>query len=156
MAGSPRPHGLGLFYWRARTKMNPDQKRHLAATLCLMEKDLVQQERLLRSRGEKGVLYEVVDTLRDGQHQKILAQVTKLLKCIALVKDQFSLEVEQTNLQKMLVGELTMLSVWLQETKTKKLRGYGTVDEELQHRLDPLLEEMSDQIGKTLKTLAGA
>src|SRR5713226_4851626 len=98
MAGSPRPHGLGLFYWRARTKMNPDQKRHLAATLCLMEKDLVQQERLLRSRGEKGVLYEVVDTLRDGQHQKILSQIAKLRQCIVLAKDRFGLEVERTNL----------------------------------------------------------
>ena len=156
MAGSPRPHGLGLFYWRARKKMNPDQKRHLAATLCLMEKDLLREEQLLRSRGEKGILYEIVDTLRDGQHQKILAQVAKLLKCIALIKDQFSLEVEQTNLQKMLVGELTMLSVWLQETKTKKLRGYGTVDEELQHSLDPLIEAMTGLIDKTLKTLAGA
>ena len=44
----------------------------------------------------------------------------------------------------------------MQETKIKKLKGYGTVDEGLEHSLDPLLEEMTDLINKTLKTLTEA
>lgn len=133
--------------------MNPDQKRHLAVTLCLMEKDLLRKEQLLRSQGEKGILYEIVDSLHEEQHQQILAQVAKLRACIALVKDQFSLEVERTNLRKMLIGELAMFSVWLQDTKTKKLKGYGVIDEGLEQSLDPILEEMANQIDQTLKTL---
>ena len=136
--------------------MNPDQKRHLATTLCLMEKELLREEQLLRSHGEKGILYEIVDPLPEGQHQKLLALIAKLWQCLVQAKCRFSLEVEQTSLHRMLVGELTMLWVWLQDTKTKKLRGYGAVDEELQRRLDPLLEEMEGLIDDALKTLAEA
>jgi hypothetical protein len=136
--------------------MNLDQKRHLAATLCLMEKDLLREEQLLRSHGEKGILYEIVDPLPEGQHQKLLALIATLRQCFIQAKCRFGLEVEKTSLHRMLVGELTMLWVWLQDTKTKKLRGYGAVDEELQRRLDPLLEEMEGLIDDALKTLAEA
>lgn len=136
--------------------MNPDQKRHLATTLCLMEKDLAQQERLLQSRGEKGVLYEVVDPLSEGQHYKIRACIVKLRECLTQVRDRFDLEVDQINLRKMVAGELAMFSVWLQETETKRLRDYGTVDEGLEYSLDPLLEEMVALIDEALKTLAEA
>lgn len=114
----------------------------------------MQEEKLLRSRGDKGVLYEIVDTLRDGQHQEILAQVAKLRGCIVLAKERFGLEEEQTNLQQVLGGEFNILWVWLQETKAKKLSGYGAVDEGLERCLDPLLEEMAGLIDKALKTLA--
>jgi hypothetical protein len=136
--------------------MNPDQKRHLAVTLCLMEKDLLREEQLLRSHGEKGTLYEIVDPLPEGQHQKLLALIAKLRQCLAQAKCRFSLEIEQTILHRMLVGEFTMLWVRLRDTKTKKLRGYGAVDEELPHRLDPLLEEMEGLIDDALKILAEA
>jgi hypothetical protein len=52
--------------------MNPDQKRHLAATLSLIEKDLRREEQLLQTRGEKGILYEILDTLHEEQRQKAL------------------------------------------------------------------------------------
>ncbi|HEV8714163.1 MAG TPA: hypothetical protein VGX03_15215 [Candidatus Binatia bacterium] len=136
--------------------MNRDQKRNLAATLCLIEKDLVQEERLLRSRGEKGVLYEIVDPLSAGQQHKILICIAKLRECLAQVRDQFDLEVDQINLRRIVAGELAMFSVWLQESKTKRLRGYGAVDEGLEQSLDPLLEEMAALIDETLKTLAEA
>ncbi|MBI3301281.1 MAG: hypothetical protein HYZ72_04285 [Deltaproteobacteria bacterium] len=110
----------------------------------------------MRSRGEKGILYEIVDTLREGQHQEILAQAAKLRECIALAKARFGLEGEQTNLRQRLGGEFNILWVWLQETKTKKLSGYGAVDEGLERCLDPLLEEMTGLIDKALKTLAEA
>jgi hypothetical protein len=122
----------------------------------LIEKDLVQEERLLRSRGEKGVLYEIVDPLSAGQQHKILVFIAKLRECLVQVRDRFDLEVDQINLRKMVTGELAMFSVWLQEIKTKRLRGYGAVDEGLEHSLDPLLEEMAALIDETLKTLAEA
>jgi len=136
--------------------VNQDQKRNLVATLCLIEKDLAQEERLLQSRGEKGVLYEVVDPLSARQHYKIRACIVKLRECLAQVRDRFDLEVDQINLRRIVAGELAMFSVWLQEAKTKRLKGYGAVDEGLEYSLDPLLEEMVALIDEALKTLAEA
>jgi hypothetical protein len=100
-------------------------------------------------------LYEIDNTLSDEQREEILAQITTLREYIALTKDRFGLEGEHIDLRKMLVGELTMFWVWLQETTTTKLRGYGAVDEKLQYCLDPLLHERTNRIDTALKTLAG-
>lgn len=135
-------------------KMNLDQKRHLATILGMVEKNLSQKEQLLRSGGEKGILYEIVDPLREEQRQALLAQVAMLRDGIAQVKEQFGLAVERINLQRMIAGEFNILWVWLQEATTKKLRRYGAVDEDLQYRLDPLLEKMAGLIETVLQTLA--
>jgi hypothetical protein len=133
--------------------MNPNQKRHLAAVLRLIEKNLGQEEQLLRNRGEKGVLYEVVDTVCEEQRPVILAQIAKLRQSIALAKDRFDLATEQTSVRQSLGGKLNMLWVWLQDIKTKKLASYGAVDRTLERDLDPLLIEMAELIDQMLTML---
>ncbi len=73
---------------------------------------------------------------------------------IARLKEQFGLAVEQINLQQMLTGEFNLLWIWFQETRTKRLRGYGAVDEELSSCLDPQLDEMIGIIDQCLRTCA--
>jgi len=134
--------------------MNPDQKRHLTTTLCMVEKNLAHKENLLRSQGEKGVLYEIVDTFHEEQRRELLARIEQLREHLAQVQDQFGLAVERTDIRSIFKGALNMLWVWLQESKTKKLRGYGTVDEGLDQDLDPLVEKMASLIDEVLKILA--
>lgn len=136
--------------------MNSDQKRHLATTLRLMEKNLAHKDRLLRSQGEKGVLYQIVDSLCIEQRQALLARIAKLRECIVQLKKQFNLSVEQINVQQMLTGEFNMLWIWLQDAKAKKLKGYGVVDPRLEQDLDPLLAEMAELIDTALKTLVNS
>jgi hypothetical protein len=134
-------------------KMNPDQKRHLATILRMIEKNLSQKEQLLRSGGEKGILYEIVDPLREEQRQALLAHIAMLRDGIAQIKERFGLAVERSNLQRMIAGEFNILWVWLQETKAKKLKRYGVVGPELEQELDPLLTGMAELVDAVLKTL---
>jgi hypothetical protein len=131
----------------------PAQKRRLVTVLCLIEKNLRQEERLLQNHGEDGILYEILDTVGEGRHPTILAQIVKLRQCLALAKDRFGLAREQSSLRHRLVGEFNLLWVWLQDLKAEKLASYGVVDRTLERDLDPLVMEMATLIDQTLAML---
>ena len=128
------------------TGLNEAQKRSVSVTMVLVDQALALCERLLRQRGEQGLLYMIEDDLSTLQKDKLLQHIQEMRQILEQLDVSFQLTHHVSTLTQLIGGELTYLWTTLEECASHRLRGYGLVSEALKSNLDPLLVQLIARI----------
>lgn len=130
--------------------ISPAHAGALAARLLILEEDCREIERHLE--GFQGILYEYAGEIPDSTKQRMRAMLVEILDQVTSLRLELGLPKRVVELDKLLESRLSHIWVTLQESKSRGLRGYGVVPEELKKYLDPHI----DAILSLLTDLRGA
>jgi hypothetical protein len=120
--------------------ISPAHAGALAARMLILEEDCREIERNLD--GFRGILYEYAGEIPQAtkeQMRSILAEILEKLESISL---ELGLRKQVIELDKLIESRLSRIWVTLHESKSRGLRGYGAVPEELKRYLDPRMDEI--------------
>ena len=122
--------------------LNEFQKRRLSITITGIEEDLYDIEECLKSQDYHGVLYEIRNDIPMTTRDAMIANIMLIRKGISSLAEQFGLRGETRMLSRKISSKLSILWVSLEETKARRLTGYGEVTAGLHDLLDPALDEI--------------
>ena len=118
--------------------ISPAHAGALAARMLILEEDCREIERNLD--GFHGILYEYAGELSESakhRMREILAQILDNLDSISL---ELGLRKQVVELDKLIESRLSRIWVTLHESKSRGLRGYGAVPDELKTYLDSRMD----------------
>jgi len=118
--------------------ISPAHAGALAARMLILEEDCREIERNLD--GFRGILYEYAGEIPQAtkeQMRSILAEILEKLESISL---ELGLRKQVIELDKLIESRLSRIWVTLHESKSRGLRGYGAVPEDLKRYLDPRMD----------------
>lgn len=110
--------------------LNENHKRIISSTLCSLEKNLDEAERILNNPPH-GKLYAMVDDMTDIQKADIQKRIKLVRECIYKYARQFGLYSEQSSLNGAVRGMFAMRWVDVCELEPDSLRGYGEVGKDI-------------------------
>jgi len=123
-------------------KLSEPQKRSLTVTVRKIDEQMNRLERALRHGTEAGLLYTIRDSYSPAEKEHLLEQIVRVRRVLKILKEKFHLEPMETDLRRIVVATASHLWVILEDSKSRRLKGYGEVPEELARELDPLLDEL--------------
>lgn len=122
--------------------LNEYQRRRVSITLSSLEEDLHDIEERLKSGDYTGILYEMKNDMSLQIRDFLIDNIAIIREKISNLAERFSLRGEIRMLSREIYGEMSVLWVSLEETKARRLRGYGEVAKGLADLLDPALDEI--------------
>jgi len=131
--------------------ISPAHAGALAARMLILEEDCREIERNLD--GFRGILYEYAGEIPQAtkeQMRSILAEILEKLESISL---ELGLRKQVIELDKLIESRLSRIWVTLHESKSRGLRGYGAVPEELKAYLDPRMDGILSLLTQLRETL---
>jgi hypothetical protein len=123
--------------------LNEPQRRRLSLTLAAIEKKLRTAQIMAGAGDYKGVLYELRNDIPVEACLLLGEKISEIREKIKAIAGMFSLEKKEEALLPGIDAELSIEQVWIEEIKSKRLRGYGEVAAGLPDVLDPVLDELS-------------
>lgn len=145
MAGEEEDRGRRMNASEARRQLlNPAQKNALRISLMLVEKGMLEVDRLLSAGEHQGLLFTITDDLAEDAKEALRQLIHEVREIIQELKDRFQLEMEVTAISRTIFGKAPLLWEMVKDTDASRLRGYGEIDPRLQEVLDPPLERLSD------------
>ena len=134
--------------------ISPAHAGALAARMLILEEDCREIERNLD--GFRGILYEYAGEIPQAtkeQMRSILAEILEKLESISL---ELGLRKQVIELDKLIESRLSRIWVTLHESKSRGLRGYGVVPEDLKKYLDPRMDGILSLVTDLRETLREA
>lgn len=125
-----------------RDLLNPSQKNSLCITLLLVEKGILDMERLLSVGAYHGILFRVTDDLGDDAEDEMCQLIQEVRDVIRELKDRFQLDLEAERTSRVIFGEAPLLWEMVMDTDASRLRGYGEVHPYLKEILDPSIKRL--------------
>jgi hypothetical protein len=123
--------------------LNEHQRRRIEVSLALVDRALLEMERYYLS--EKPLTSEMVtftSDLRPAERQQILRLIEQFRHGLRVVREKFQLTPQEVNLRRLLRSYFSHFWSVLHDCRSTKLRGYGDVDPELAHHLDPEMDRL--------------
>ncbi len=120
--------------------LNEYQRRSLKVTLSIVEKSLRDIEKILNVNDHSGVLYTFRNNIPPTAKEKVLLLMSKAYGRIRNVAEKFNLEKESKYANREAFAKLPHCWEMLEDTKAKKLKGYGDIPVGLVSVLDPELD----------------
>lgn len=128
-------------------KLHEFHARSLESTLILADESMLHMERLLRERGQTGIIRRVENSLTPEMQQTLLQEVAKLRRMLAQFAGDFSLEPHLLDVRRVILAELSSLWVHLQDSRPERMTGYGRIfDEEAARFLLASVEKLLAQV----------
>lgn len=118
--------------------LNEHQQRRIEVSLALVDRALLEMERFYLS--EKPLIGEMVHITSDLQKEEredILRLIEQVRQGMRSLREAFQLKPQSVNLRRLLRSYFSHFWSVLHDCRSAKLRGYGPVDPDLTHRLDP-------------------
>ncbi len=125
--------------------LNEAQRRCVLTSLRLIEKHLRVIEGLDISDGN-GILKEVKNDIPVSTQAAIREKTAIIREDIKILSNRFHLSKTLVNTRAIALASLSYCWEILEDTTSKKLKKYGATAEELQTTLDPLLNEILDEL----------
>jgi hypothetical protein len=107
--------------------LNPSQENSLRITLLLVEKGMLDMERLLSVGEYHGILFRVIDDLRDDAKTEIRQRIHKVREIIRELRGRFQLDLETERTSRAIFGKAPLLWEMVAATDASRLRGYGAI-----------------------------
>jgi hypothetical protein len=126
--------------------MSGNHLRGISATLSLLDENLCEFEEWAKGHAVRSVLYELRNTLSAVQRQEIAERVAKMQRLLKEVHNTLNLEGTVRSVDRMIVASCTIQWSSLVELKSNRLRRYGEVPPSLGEYLDPILEELNEDL----------
>lgn len=121
--------------------LNANQKRVVTVTLRLLEERLAEIERMAAG-DEQGVLYRRVARFTPRQRARIGELIAATREEIRGAAEQFDLGRDEQNVERAIIGLLSLTWESLEEIRARKLKSYGAVDPALKETLDPIVQRL--------------
>lgn len=126
-----------------RMGLNEHQQRRIEVSLALVDRALLEMERFYLS--EKPLVSEMVHFTSDlaaDERREIVHLIEEFRRGLRSVRETFQLKPQSVNLRRLLRSYFSHFWSVLHDCRSTKLRGYGEVDPELSHRLDPEIDRL--------------
>lgn len=126
--------------------LNEYQQRALMVTLMSIEKELFEIEQMLKMKDYNGILYDARNDITDGK--AMLSMISRAREEILKVAEQFSLQKADKKASQQISAKLAHCWEILEDSRAKKLKSYGSVEEGLEKILDPRIDVLIDLLGE--------
>ncbi len=123
--------------------LNVHQQRALSVRLAMLERYLYDVSTLLSGEAPSGEMFAIRDDLTGEQKKAVLALVAQAREHIRILRDRFKLEMQQEDLRRRLMGHFSIFWSILEDSRARKLRGFGDVSPDLAAQLDGKLRGSS-------------
>jgi len=120
--------------------LNENQKRAIYVALVEADEMMSELERLSLNQSTSGILPQMDTSLPELEQHKIIDLVHQVRKEIKAIVELFQLQPKIRKLYPQISGIINTLCSDLEDVKSAKLSGYGTVDPSLKDTLDPHLD----------------
>jgi len=110
----------------------------LAARMLILEEDCREIERNLE--GFHGILYEYAGEIPESAKQRMRETLAEILAKLEDISQELGLRKQVIELDRLIETRLSRIWVTLHESKSRGLRGYGAVPENLKEYLDPRMD----------------
>ncbi len=104
------------------------QKRALTSSLSIFESALRKTHRLLNDSDEKSIFIKRSSNINIQQQRKIKEKIAQTLKELAEFSDMLGLESDEENLEGLIRAEMSISWESLEESRSKRLKGYGEIN----------------------------
>ncbi len=118
--------------------ISPAHAGALAARMLILEEDCRDIERHLD--GFRGILYEYAGEIPESAKQRMRATLAEILDKLEVISLELGLRKQVVELDRLIESRLSRIWVTLHESKSRGLRGYGVVPEDLKEYLDPRMD----------------
>ncbi len=126
----------------------------LAARMLILEEDCREIERNLE--GFHGILYEYAGEIPDSLKQRMRETLAAILENLEVLSLELGLRKQVVELDRLIESRLSRIWVTLHESKSRGLRGYGVVPEDLKEYLDPRMDAILSLMTNLRDTLREA
>ncbi|MGD0126656.1 MAG: hypothetical protein ABSF46_14945 [Terriglobia bacterium] len=131
--------------------LSPVHAGALAARMLILEEDCREIERNLD--GFHGILYEYAGEIPEAAKERLRAILAEILDKLESISLELGLRKQVVELDKLIESRLSRIWVTLHESKSRGLRGYGAVPEELKAYLDPRMDGILSLLTQLRETL---
>ena len=131
--------------------LSPVHAGALAARMHILEEDCREIERNLD--GFHGILYEYAGEIPEAAKERLRAILAEILDKLESISLELGLRKQVVELDKLIESRLSRIWVTLHESKSRGLRGYGAVPEELKAYLDPRMDGILSLLTQLRETL---
>lgn len=135
--------------------MSEHHIRCISNTLALLDKALCEFDQWVKGHEIQSVLYQICNTLSDGQRQMIVAEVAEMRAVLLEIKSSLNLEVSARSVEKTIAGSCSVLWASLVELEGSRLSRYGEVPPGLAEYLDPRIASLNEGLRRISATVAG-
>ena len=119
------------------------QQRSLTVTLRLFEQALRKAARLLSEEDEVGILYSWKSHLSLEHRQLIQQKISLTLIDLAELSKELGLESAEYSIESTIMAEMSNSWANLEESQSKRLKGYGELDPRAIELIDPAIEHLT-------------
>ena len=142
-------------YERIVMEISRNHKARLAVSMQVLEDSISDVEELIKSTNRRKIMTEAVDNLSSWEKVLILKRIESIKELINHIVQELNLERRREETTSRILGSMTIQWVNLEEIKSKRLRGYGEVPDELREFLDPRVDKIMSLVNEICK-IAGS
>lgn len=133
--------------------LNENQKRRLTSYLLHVEKSLDRMTDLLHGSRAEGIFYRVEDNLSPSQKLRLLELFSNVRQGLEVLARRFSVSQRKELLHSLVAAELSQNWTILENLYSGKLKGLGSVSEDLRKSLDPEIVKLVNFVNGGFDTL---
>ncbi len=133
-------------------EISRNHKIRLSVSMQILEDTITEvEEIMMKDANRSRVMTETIDNISPWEKARILRCTEEIKKRINHIAQKLSLEkrIEETKSQ--ILGSMAIQWVNLEEIKSKRLRGYGEVPDELKEFLDPQVDKIMSLVDEISK-----
>ncbi|HML39581.1 MAG TPA: hypothetical protein PKD23_02755 [Bellilinea sp.] len=125
------------------TLLTSTQERSLHASLLLFEKALRKVDRLLSDGDEIGILYYRKSYLDKQTRELIHKKIANTLVELEEFTKKLALRPIAESLESTIMGEMSISWESLEESRSKRMRGYGEISPQAVEIIDPAIDHFA-------------
>jgi hypothetical protein len=129
-----------------------NHRTYLSIAMQVLEDTILEVERTLTNDADCSKI--MTETLNDISHCEktlILQHIAEIKKLINYIAVKLSLEKQLKKTRNAILGSMTVQRINLEEIKSKKLSGYGSMSDELKEYLNPQVDRIINLVEEICK-----
>ncbi|MER3446377.1 MAG: hypothetical protein C4291_05795 [Candidatus Dadabacteria bacterium] len=123
-----------------------NHKARLSVSMEVLEDTISGVEEIIRGANQRKAMIETLNNLSPWEKALILKRIDEIRGLITYVSQKLNLEKRREEIKNRILGAMTIQRVNLEEIKSKRLRGYGEVPDELREFLDTQVDRIMNLI----------
>ena len=132
-------------------EISQSHKARLSVSMQILEDTISDVGEIIRSANWEKAMTETVDSFSPWEKISILKRIEEIKELINYIAQNLDLEKRKEETKSRILGAMTIERVNLEGIKSKRLRGYGEVPDELREFLDPKVDKMMNLVDEICK-----
>jgi len=131
------------------TELPPNHKRIISVTAKTIEEELNEMETVLSHDRSAGYIKKIILSYSDEERKELIEKIGELRKLNHIMSDALNLNSTEITEEQIIKGKLSYLWTVLIDSKSRALKGYGTLPEETAAVLDKHIDNLLELVEKT-------